>query len=489
MNARQSFVLLVAVLGVVGLGRVARAAIVYSGPDRNITCDRFSCPRIDLFDAAGGWDDLKLLLDVFEFSGETTIFLGSQDPGHGNRVEFNRIGPGFRDIERHPAGRTIDASEDWSQFHRGDISYYIYECPPDCYAISGGEYQNKTGYAGIRLTRGADVHYGWIQLQVSDFDNANIQALIIDWAYEAEPGQLISTGQTSGGFGVVRPDEIPGSVVWLDAADPASITVSGDAVTAWADKSEGGGGGVAASITSEAPRTGLESTNGLNVLSFDGIDDFLEGSPVLAAGDDSFSFFAVWRPNQVKRQVVLEQNSSTVQAGRRASLRGNENAEVGFNGHANNALIANYAAGAFMLSGFVVDPVAEQVTVYQDDTVQTGTIDFALQDVAVDHVMVGARGSTITPSELLDGTIAEIVVFDRALTDGLVRPDLDEVNDVMLYLDEKWGLGLGLTPTPQLVVLPALSLPAAGLLGLALLLSGSLAGRARCAGTERLDEW
>jgi hypothetical protein len=84
-------------------------------------------------------------------------------------------------------------------------------------------------------------------------------------------------------------------------------------------------------------------------------------------------------------------------------------------------------------------------------------IDFGLQDVAASQLTVGARGSSSPPSEYLDGEIGEIIVFDRVLTNGSIAPSQNEVNDVRYYLDQKWGLGLGVRPTPSPAV-PALSL-------------------------------
>lgn len=46
-----------------------------------------------------------------------------------------------------------------------------------------------------------------------------------------------------------------------------------------------------------------------------------------------------------------------------------------------------------------------------------------------------------------NGDIAEVIIFDRILTDGSVNEYDNEYNDVMFYLQEKWNLGLGLSAT------------------------------------------
>jgi hypothetical protein len=57
-----------------------------------------------------------------------------------------------------------------------------------------GEFRDTTGYAGMRLTDGADVYFGWIQFSVSNYNNSGITGTLIDWAYDNSPGQAIQAG-------------------------------------------------------------------------------------------------------------------------------------------------------------------------------------------------------------------------------------------------------------------------------------------------------
>ena len=72
---------------------------------------------------------------------------------------------------------------------------------------------------------------------------------------------------TSGGWSpdpAWSPTSLPGFSLWLDAAD--SSTITGNPVTAWADKS-----GNNISLTSTTgPASGTRNLNGKNVLDFDG---------------------------------------------------------------------------------------------------------------------------------------------------------------------------------------------------------------------------
>jgi hypothetical protein len=70
-------------------------------------------------------------------------------------------------------------------------------------------------------------------------------------------------------------------VLWLDAADTATITESGGSVSQWNDKS--GNGYIFTQGTGAAqPKTGTRTQNGLNVLDFDGNDSLISTAAVSA---------------------------------------------------------------------------------------------------------------------------------------------------------------------------------------------------------------
>ena len=74
---------------------------------------------------------------------------------------------------------------------------------------------------------------------------------------------------------------------------------------------------------------------------------------------------------------------------------------------------------------------------------------------------MGSQGSR----EYFDGEIAEIIVFDRLLSDGSIDPTDNELNDVLYYLDQKWNLGNGISetvPEPSTWALAIIGLVAIG---------------------------
>ena len=55
-----------------------------------------------------------------------------------------------------------------------------------------GNFRGGRDYLGIEFKISGGTHYGWMQIESSRFTTG---ALIIDWAYESEPGIGIFAGQ------------------------------------------------------------------------------------------------------------------------------------------------------------------------------------------------------------------------------------------------------------------------------------------------------
>ncbi|MEM1335414.1 MAG: type II secretion system protein [Actinomycetota bacterium] len=94
-------------------------------------------------------------------------------------------------------------------------------------------------------------------------------------------GPAAGSGGLGGGSGSTpaalwEPDQIGSLVLWLDAADTATITTSGSDVVGWADKS-GSGNDAEQTVNVRRPGSGVTTLNGNNVISYDGSDAFLEG--------------------------------------------------------------------------------------------------------------------------------------------------------------------------------------------------------------------
>ena len=176
------------------VGNQASAAIVYSGT-QNVTYSEFDFqPTFSLFNAPGNWDDIKLDFFVFEDPGfQNSYSFGNMLNVHGNFVEF-AIGTASSDIKNFSSGATIDLSSVWSGNNYKVFSSFTEFFDPSPFTDEKGEFRNTTGYAGMRLTDGANVYFGWIQVSVTDYNNSGMTGTLIDWAYDNAPGQAIQAG-------------------------------------------------------------------------------------------------------------------------------------------------------------------------------------------------------------------------------------------------------------------------------------------------------
>ena len=176
-------------------GTQAQAAIIYSGENRNVTYDESNFMfTVSLFNDPGTWDDMSLSLEILEDpSDQNQYSLSTLLRIQGNYVEFaGGNDPAY--VKNFTSGSTIDAASTYSGDTYLDFSNYTQIFNPFNDIIDNGEFRNTTGYAGMRLTNGADVYYGWIQVSVTNYNNFNLTGTFIDWAYENSPGVGIQAG-------------------------------------------------------------------------------------------------------------------------------------------------------------------------------------------------------------------------------------------------------------------------------------------------------
>jgi len=205
------------------VGNRASAAIVYSGI-QNVAYSQFDDPgAFSLFNAPGNWDDICLDLYVFEDPGfqNDYRFMNLLNV-HGNYVEF-AVGSGFFDIKNFSAGNLIGGASVWSGNSYKDFSFFMEDFRDFPFSDEGGEFRNTTGYAGMRLTDGADVYFGWIQVSVSNYNNSGITGTLIDWAYESTPNVAILAGAVAPSAPVPEPG------TWAAAA----LLAGGAALMRW----------------------------------------------------------------------------------------------------------------------------------------------------------------------------------------------------------------------------------------------------------------
>lgn len=99
--------------------------------------------------------------------------------------------------------------------------------------------------------------------------------------------------------------------LWLDAADLTTITSLSGAVSQWNDKS-GNGRHVTQATAANQPTTGTVTQNGLNTISFDGSDDYMDSSAFTLSGQQWHLIVAV--TGSARRTVQVSNTAASTEA-------------------------------------------------------------------------------------------------------------------------------------------------------------------------------
>jgi hypothetical protein len=214
---------------------------------------------------------------------------------------------------------------------------------------------------------------------------------------------------------VTAPTDIAGCIGWWDASDASSITQSGGLISQWNDKS-GNGKHATASGTARPMYTGTR--NGRNVITFDGVANRLSTSLNDRATQ---TLFVVARNNDVdsgvRRSVSYRAERSIYNGVTQwnwfsptVGINGAPTSEYSIAGVviASNTSLTAYGNGA-LSNAAPADP-------FDVDTSRSLTI-----------------GSEVNAVNCLNGTMAEVIVFDSALS------NVDRAR-IERYLALKWGV-------------------------------------------------
>jgi len=219
---------------------------------------------------------------------------------------------------------------------------------------------------------------------------------------------------------------VPNLVSWLDASDGATLTLSGNSVTAWADKS-GNGNNATQTDASKQPTYNVATLNGLPVIEFDGTTDKMRWFQPASA---TFTLFFVARSRidnfTNKRfisnydgagaltpgEYVLGWNNSNQVQLLRESLTLNATATRNTNAHL--FAIQNTSVSAFIR--------------YDGTQTNSGT---GYGTAPVRELYIGEDQANDL-NENWDGVFAELLFYDRALSPS-------EVLIVEAFLRNKWG--------------------------------------------------
>jgi len=231
-------------------------------------------------------------------------------------------------------------------------------------------------------------------------------------------------------WAILDPTRIQGNVLWLDAADDVTITETSGDVSQWDDKS-GLGNNVLQATPADQPNSELNTINGIPAIDFDGANHELKMTTFPAL--TKFSVFVVARYDSVGANQTIFELSPTVGS--------NNGVKFYYNDVANASRVLVEEAGeqkivsrtedaklhiyAATLDGF-------NLRYYLDEfDSEVATIASGILSNTIANLVVG--GLNDTSSQKLKGTIGEIIIYDRLLSESERETRFD-------YLERKWSV-------------------------------------------------
>jgi len=268
----------------------------------------------------------------------------------------------------------------------------------------------------------------WRDLLISDVDDDGLDELIVRSANDPNRLYIFNNGQSA--FAPLprpsRPGPLPtnpvqdaGLKLWLDASTISGLD-TGDPVATWPDRS-GNGNDATASGAKQPTYLANSTLADLPVVRFDGTDDGMATPLNISSG--GYTVFAVFN---------YDDGTSAF----RRAVQGSNNWLIG----PYNNEIRHYAGG-WVSTGTGLTPtrfyIAEATndgagSLFRVDGVNRTTSSGPTGHPGTIHL----AGSGLYPNEILNGEIAEVLVYDRPLTNR-------ERNRVGMYLQEKYGLEAG----------------------------------------------
>jgi hypothetical protein len=245
---------------------------------------------------------------------------------------------------------------------------------------------------------------------------------------------------------VFTPTQIPGCSFWLDAADTASMTLSGSNLSQWRDKS--GNGHIGTAVASPV----LTTVDGVPAVTFNGSSQYIDFGTAGSLGSNQFHIFTVSKFNTTADGSILARVANAGdQYYRYTMLRAGgvmylaTQADTG--GYGSNASFADTNTSRRLL-GFSWD--RSTITGRQNGTlVGSGSYASAATYTSSFKLLVAAYNNSTggtPPSDgfYMNGSINEILFYFGPLTSS-------QRQRVEGYLAEKWGLrgGLGGTLHPH----------------------------------------
>lgn len=241
--------------------------------------------------------------------------------------------------------------------------------------------------------------------------------------------------------GLWNPSELGAAMIlWWDSGDDSSYTTSGIQLTQLNDKSLSN----RVFIQPEAirrPTVAINSQNGLNGISFDGIGQgMFTDSPWPLLGDTQFSAFAIYRKRTLTQGTVYGWGTNEVSLGSMVLFDNNSLVGYAYSGD-NNYQIEPVPANTTTIQSYIKTPgpINTTSTTLRDGAPNAATgHSTGTPDIRTGPFYVGSFRNLA--GLFLNGLVYEIVITSTVLPESLQRT-------VEGYMAWRWGIEESLAPS------------------------------------------
>jgi hypothetical protein len=223
------------------------------------------------------------------------------------------------------------------------------------------------------------------------------------------------------------PTDLPvkgGLLLWLDASDDSTFSYSsGTSVSQWRDKSGLNNHSSQATVGSQPSRSTFQ--NSRKTITFDGTNDFLDGTSALTLANGYTAFTIVKSSATGERDII-----TSTPAAQSTDIYLYQQASSGKFGNWSNVYTSNpISLNVWYLFSTNVSSVGSE-TLYLNGSSQASN---SRSLTNTRGYRVGAYYTGSSSGEYWSGEIAEILIFNRSLSST-------EMKQVHTYLGQKWGI-------------------------------------------------
>jgi hypothetical protein len=269
------------------------------------------------------------------------------------------------------------------------------------------------------LVRGAQIDVGEI--------------IVYDRTLSAAEITQVQSYLTNKWLGFKTPTDIQGLQAWYDTTSDDYLTLDGTAITQCIDRSGQGNNTAVQGTASSRPTRALSQINGLQAATFDGGDFLNLPSALYSVSNGDSTIFIISRgTSNTTQQASLSLRDGAVATNQfRYNIDAVAN-RVGFSNVNNNTTtnwvkINSIDTESFNIFRMGVDGVNQSLSI--NNATATSNANVVNRTATIGEVGYGGGSLYLT------GGIAEILIFNRALT-------TTEIDNINTYLSNKYNIGL-----------------------------------------------